>query len=1335
MPRSSININFDGSSEGLVRALRDASRSLGNTQNDLRRTRNSLTQTAGVTNRLSQSMQGLQRTLGLGLGVGGLIALTRNAASFGESLNELSRTLGLTTDELQAMQLAARLVNVEFPAMQYSMRRLRFATGEAIQGIGEYEIAFNRLGITMEELPFLTTIQLMRRVSAEIERGGFVGTAEGTSIIRRLFGETGDVLTPLLGLGADNFDRITERATSRPRRSDADLQNLERLNESISEMTYSFGVLRDSIIAQAAPALTALADLLTDVVDVGTRVGRETPGAGDFSPAGLASFVAGAVLRAVNSDGDPLNESTVGRGGGVEGALPRRFNAVLEQRVELLAETEQRELRALRAQERSLTLHEAELRDQAQINAEFELRENIENRIFAQQRAARAAEAKEDAEALSRANQRIGALRSLLARTHEIVEANQDLIDAESRGQVLQSQVEAGLGARELAPPALTQQVRDRLLNASISAIATSIEAFQLAPPPSSRIQSAQRALTDYFELIDSFEGVQLAPPSISEFESAQRSSAALRDLIEGFAGLELAPPSISEFESAQRSEQALRELLTGFEGLELAPPGLTEFESARRTTQALFETINSLAGFELAPPGLSDFESARRTTRALFETISGLAGFELAPPGLTELESTRRTTRALFETINSLAGFELAPPGLSEFESARRTTQALFETIDGFSGLELAPPGLTEFESTRRTTEALFETINSLAGFQLAPPSLTEFESARRATQALFETISAFEGLELAPPGLTEFESTQRAERELGDLIRGFAGLQLAPPSEAEFESAQRATEQLFNLIEGFEGLALGPSPISEFQSDQLADAALRALIEGFEGLQLAPPSVSQNQSDQLAETTFFALIDSFEGMQLGPPSISSFQSDQMAERTFRALINSFEGMQLAPPTVSQLQSDQLADRALFALIESFENLELAPSNISEFRSNQLADAALRSLIAGFEGLQLAPTNISEFQSNQLADAALRALIAGFEGLQLAPPNISEFQSNQFAESAFRALIGSFEGLQLAPPALGGLQLGQTIDATTRRQDTERTVAELEATQAAQSAVQSLNDEHDRTIDQLLIQIRLREEEQIVGTQARRAHRIETLQIQDAQKLTAQLTSRQINLENQLEVARAAGNAEQIKAIELQQDATQRELNNIDTLIASRTGYYERVERLQSELEQSQNRSLKRIAETLDDTLNAGLQDALSGTDNLKRAFEELAVSIAEAAIEFAFFGSNGQTPGRSLGEQIVGGLVGSVFDEGFSGIFNSDIPSAEVGTTAAQGGLPGGGGANYVQNFYINNSDEATVRRGLNNALPAIQDATAGRVAQDLTRPSTIRQSATGG
>ena len=1267
MPRSSININFDGSSEGLVRSLRDASRALGRTNDDLRRTRNAFTRTAGVTNNLSASLRNLAQIAGVGLGIGGLLALARGAASFGESLNELSRTLGLTTDELQAMQLAAKLVNVEFPAMQYSMRRLRFATGEAIQGIGEYEIAFNRLGISMQELPFLTTIQLMRRVSAEIERGGFVGTAEGTSIIRRLFGETGDVLTPLLGLGSDNFEAIIDRSANRPIRSGQDLQRLEELNESLSELTTSFGILKDDIIADLAPTITSVADALSTVargaVDLNTAFVELDPG--EFFRA-LSNDLAQGLVNIFGIEGVAGAYRALGADSPFFPGGASVFNPVRQ-------------------------FEESQIAD---LDASARITEDDRRRLEFQRERAKLINAAElSLNRQIQTNQRQLELVGLEGEERERAIIRHEAINKLTRQQAqLQLRYNAAVDAgNDKLADTIDRQIR---ATAQLLGDAGSITGI---------FDDLISSLVDQNQQIDALQSLSIAQAPVFEFdESALRRG--IRDARQRF--------------NERLAEAAIEILADAGSG--------PAFE---------FDPSQLQGGIDRAANNFRTF-SAEFATAVLEEAQGGPAfepGGGALATGIRRAQERQRERDRLL-AVEVLTGAEAGPAfefdpsqlqgGIDRAANNFRTFSAEFATAvleEAQGGPAFEPGGGALATGIRRAQERQRErdrllAVEVLTGAEAGPafefdPSQLQGGIDRAANN--FRTFSA----EFATAVLEEAQGGPAFEPTQGQIGTGVLRAQ------------ERERERFAAFaVEVLEGAAAGPS--FEFDPSQLQGGIDRA-ANNFRrfSAEFATAVLEEAQGGPAFEPT--------QG-QIGTGVLRAQERER--ERLRQMAVEVLTGAEAGPAfefDPSQLQGG--IDRAA----NNFRTFsaEFATAVLEEAQGGPVFEPTQGQIGTGVLRAQEREREIFIELANEVLEGALAGPAFEFDRSQL--QGGIDRAANNFR--AYRAEIAAeiLEGAQGGPAfefSLPELQAGRSRAASfqqDRQQSSarEQRLAEIDATALAEEALSELNAEHERTVDALFAQARAQEESAIASREGRIAYRAETVTIQFRQNLLRRLTEQQLSLERQLRVARAQGNNALVRNIAIHQDAVERQIEGVAETTQQAQQVIEQIARDQIALERDQRESLKRVAKALDDTLNAGLQDAILGTDNLKRAFEELAVSIAEAAIEFAFFGSNGQTPGRSLGEQIVGGLVGSVFDEGFSGIFNSDIPSAEVGTTAAQGGLPGGGGANYVQNFYINNSDEATVRRGLNNALPAIQDATAGRVAQDLTRPSTIRQSATGG
>jgi hypothetical protein len=158
-----------------------------------------------VDNKISGVVEGAKRlgeALAGGLLVHGFQRFVEDSIGAGEELTFLSRRLGLTTDDLQRWQLAARLSAVPTEALTTALdRMLRAAVGAGDSGSKAAE-EFRALGVSVRDSSgrIKGTDQLLTEVGGAI--GALPDPAERTAAAFRIFGRSGAQLLPLFSRGA-----------------------------------------------------------------------------------------------------------------------------------------------------------------------------------------------------------------------------------------------------------------------------------------------------------------------------------------------------------------------------------------------------------------------------------------------------------------------------------------------------------------------------------------------------------------------------------------------------------------------------------------------------------------------------------------------------------------------------------------------------------------------------------------------------------------------------------------------------------------------------------------------------------------------------------------------------------------------------------------------------------------------------------------------------------------------------------------------------------------------------------------------------------------------------
>lgn len=141
-----------------------------------------------------------------------LAEMVVNAARAADELNTMSKTTGLSTEELQKMQYASNLIDVSVDTLTGSMTKLTSNMYSARDGSGDAAEAFAALGIAVADSNgelrdrnevFREAISALGQMTNETER-------DATAM--KLFGRSAQDLNPLILAGADALEALGKEA-------------------------------------------------------------------------------------------------------------------------------------------------------------------------------------------------------------------------------------------------------------------------------------------------------------------------------------------------------------------------------------------------------------------------------------------------------------------------------------------------------------------------------------------------------------------------------------------------------------------------------------------------------------------------------------------------------------------------------------------------------------------------------------------------------------------------------------------------------------------------------------------------------------------------------------------------------------------------------------------------------------------------------------------------------------------------------------------------------------------------------------------------------------------
>jgi hypothetical protein len=228
----------------------------------------------GVTAALAAASAGTQR----------LFSVVRDEAEKLDAIGKLSSRIGVSTEDLTALQHAANLTGVSFEKVQKGLQSFSKRTGEAAMGTGEALKAFEQLNINAEEFVKLPMIERLAIIADRLQ--GFSTQAEKAAIAAKLFSDAGKgELLNLLDSGADGLRSMAAEAKRLGLVMGDDLvKAVEASNDALTRATAIGQGYRKQVAAELSITIGALIEQLDELdkkYQVLNKLGQEsgqTPG-------------------------------------------------------------------------------------------------------------------------------------------------------------------------------------------------------------------------------------------------------------------------------------------------------------------------------------------------------------------------------------------------------------------------------------------------------------------------------------------------------------------------------------------------------------------------------------------------------------------------------------------------------------------------------------------------------------------------------------------------------------------------------------------------------------------------------------------------------------------------------------------------------------------------------------------------------------------------------------------------------------------------------------------------------------------------------------------------
>jgi hypothetical protein len=185
--------------------------------------------------------------------VGAILARFAKTLQSLDRVGKLSQTFGVSAESLQRLGGAAELSGGSMEEVAKALGKVSKAALTARQGSKETELAFNAVGISVDELKSLTPEQLFLKAADGLSK--IQNPAERAGLGMALFGKSFAQIAPLVQQGGDGIQALGATITVA---SDEAVAQAQRINDAFTQLSKSIDGLFGTLAVSLGPLVEKL---------------------------------------------------------------------------------------------------------------------------------------------------------------------------------------------------------------------------------------------------------------------------------------------------------------------------------------------------------------------------------------------------------------------------------------------------------------------------------------------------------------------------------------------------------------------------------------------------------------------------------------------------------------------------------------------------------------------------------------------------------------------------------------------------------------------------------------------------------------------------------------------------------------------------------------------------------------------------------------------------------------------------------------------------------------------------------------------------------------------
>lgn len=237
-------------------------------------------------------------------GIGGFGYMIKRTMENIDVTAKLSDRLGMTTENLVALQHAAQITGMESETMNKAMETFVRRMGEVRMGVGQARYSLEALGLSANDLAAATPTDALKTIADRI--GDLKTAADKAAAAYYLFGRQGTQMLTLFEQGSEGIEQFQKEAEKLGLTfSRLDAAQIWAANDALTRArAVMTGLFRQATI-QLAPYIEVLADKFVDVATAGEGLGANVTTV--FETMSLAAIKFGDTIQMVGVRHKQLN--------------------------------------------------------------------------------------------------------------------------------------------------------------------------------------------------------------------------------------------------------------------------------------------------------------------------------------------------------------------------------------------------------------------------------------------------------------------------------------------------------------------------------------------------------------------------------------------------------------------------------------------------------------------------------------------------------------------------------------------------------------------------------------------------------------------------------------------------------------------------------------------------------------------------------------------------------------------------------------------------------------------------------------------------------------------